>query len=108
MHWQHQKDAATRAVAGINGVKGVDNLVNVNPALGAEDIKEKIQNALKRSPAIEDRNVLVEVIGDRVVLHGQVRSASEREEAERIAWSAPGLTDVANHIQVAEPAAVGH
>jgi len=101
--WQQQKDAAAAAVAGINGVKGVDNLVNVNPAIAAEDVKEKIQAALKQSPAIEDRNVLVEVNGDRVVLHGQVRSMAEREEAERIAWSAADISDVANHIQVAEP-----
>jgi len=101
--WEYQKDAAVAAVAAINGVRGVDDLVNVNPAIGAEDVKEKIQAALKRSPSIEDRNVLVEVNGDRVVLHGQVRSLAEREEAERIAWSSPGITDVANHIQVAEP-----
>ncbi len=103
VEWQYQKDAAAAAVAAINGVKGVDNLVNVNPAIGAEDVKEKIEAALKRSPSIEDRNVLVEVNGDRVVLHGQVRSLAERQEAELIAWSASGITDVANHIQVAEP-----
>jgi osmotically-inducible protein OsmY len=34
-----------------------------------------------------------------------VRSIPEREEAERIAWSAPGVADVANHLAVSEPAA---
>ncbi len=37
-----------------------------------------------------------------MVLHGEVRSIPEREEAERIAWFAPGVSDVANHILVAE------
>lgn len=101
--WQYQKDAAARAIADLTGVKGVDNLVNVNPSLDAEDLKEQIEAALRRSATIEDRNVLVEVNADKVVLHGEVRSIPEREEAERIAWAAPGVADVANHILVAAP-----
>ena len=100
--WLEQKEGASRAVAAITGVKGVDNLINVNPSLDAEALKLHIESALRRSPNIEDRNVLVEVNNDKVVLHGQVRSVAEREEAERIAWSPAGVADVANHIVVAE------
>lgn len=106
--WQVQKDAASAAIGDLNGVKGVDNLVSVNPALDAEDIKEQIESALRRSATIEDRNVLVEATSDKVVLHGEVRSIPEREEAERIAWSAPGVADVANHILVSQPASAAH
>jgi osmotically-inducible protein OsmY len=35
-----------------------------------------------------------------VVLDGTVRSWLEREEAERVAWSAPGVTTVDNRIKV--------
>jgi osmotically-inducible protein OsmY len=100
--WQVQRDAAAAAVCGLTGVKGVDNRVAVNPAMNAEDTKEQIEAALRRSAAIEDRNVLVEVNNDKVVLHGEVSSIPEREEAERIAWSAPGVADVANHILIAQ------
>jgi osmotically-inducible protein OsmY len=106
--WQVQKDAAADAISKLTGLKGVENLVSVNPVMNAEDIKEQIEAALKRSAAIEDRNVLVEVNQDKVVLHGEVRSIPEREEAERIAWSAPGVSDVANHILIAEPVPAGH
>ena len=99
---QYQKDAAAVAMAGLTGLNGVENLLGVSPAVSAEDIKEQIEAALKRSATIEDRNILVEVREDKVVLHGEVRSVPEREEAERIAWSAPGISDVANHILVAE------
>jgi osmotically-inducible protein OsmY len=101
---EHQRDSAAAAVARLAGVKGVENLLIVNPAADARDAKEQIEAALKRSAVIQGRNILVDVTGDRVVLHGQVRSLEVRDEAERIAWSAPGISDVANHIQVAEPA----
>jgi osmotically-inducible protein OsmY len=105
--WQYQKDAAARVVAELTGVKGVDNLISVNPSLDVEGVKEQIESALRRSPTIEDRNILVEVNNDKVVLHGEVRSAAEREEAEKTAWSAPGVADVANHILVAEAVSPG-
>ena len=105
--WQYQKEAAAVAVAGLTGAKGVDNLINVNPALDIEQVKEQIEAALRRSPTIEARNVLVEVNHDKVVLHGEVRSVGEREEAEKIAWAAPGVTDVANHVLVAEAVSPG-
>jgi osmotically-inducible protein OsmY len=36
-----------------------------------------------------------------VILKGSVRSWIEREEAERVAWSAPGVTGVEDRIVVA-------
>jgi len=103
--WQYQKDGAARAIAELTGVRGVDNLVSVNPALDATGIKEQIEAALRRSAAVEDRNILVEVNNDKVILHGEVRSIAERDEAERIAWTAAGVADVADHILVGALAA---
>ena len=45
------------------------------------------------------------VEGDKVTLRGRVRSAFEREEAERAAWRAPGVHSVDNRIVVGEFAA---
>ena len=102
LDWQYQKEAAANAVAGLTGAKGVDNLINVNPSLNSEGVKQQIESALRQSPTIEDRNILVEVNHDKVVLHGEVHSIAEREEAEKTAWAAMGVADVANHIVVAE------
>jgi osmotically-inducible protein OsmY len=100
--WQYQKDGAGGAVACLTGVKGVDNLVSVNPLASAENTKQQIDAALKRCAAIVAQNILVEVTNDKVTLYGEVRSIPEREEAERIAWSAPGIADVANHLMIGE------
>ncbi|HYL73680.1 MAG TPA: BON domain-containing protein [Bryobacteraceae bacterium] len=104
LNWRYQVDAAVEAVANLTGVRGVDNRLIVDPLLDAVDIKTKIEAALERSAIIDGRNVLVEVENDKVALHGEVRSIPESEEAERIAWSAPGVADVANHLLVVEPA----
>lgn len=106
--WQYQKDAAASAVTYLTGVQGVDNLIMVNPLAGAEDKKQQIEAALRRCATIEDRNIVVEVNHDLVALYGEVRSLPEREEAERIAWSAPGVCDVQNHLTVGEGILAGH
>ena len=41
------------------------------------------------------------VQGSTVILKGTVRSFAEREEAEREAWAAPGVTAVENRIAIA-------
>lgn len=102
---QEQKESAAQVLRELADLKGVDNLIAVGPALDADVIKDQIEADLARNASIEDRNILVEVNHDRVVLHGEVRSISEREEAERVAWAAAGVSDVANHILVAETVA---
>lgn len=38
--------------------------------------------------------------GETVILTGRVRSWAEKQEAERVAWSAPGVVSVDNRIVV--------
>lgn len=101
--WQYQRDGAATAVSDLMGVRGVENLINVNPMVKAEDIKKQIQAALRRSAIVDSKNILVEVAGDKVALYGDVRSIPERDEVERIAWSAPGVSDVADRVSIAVP-----
>jgi osmotically-inducible protein OsmY len=98
--WQFQKGAAERAVRDLIGVKGVSNLIEVKPKVSATEIKSQIEAALKRNAEFDASRITVETDGDKVVLRGTVRSAFEKEEAERAAWRAPGVRYVDNRIVI--------
>ena len=75
----------------------------VRPGTGSDrwfEIKSKIEEALKRNAELEARRIQVETIGNKVILRGTVRSWWQKKEAERVAWQAPGVTQVENQIEV--------
>lgn len=101
VEWQYQKNTAESAIRRIKGVKGVTNSILVEPKAEPAEIKNKIMNAFKRNAEVDADRIQVEADGSKVVLKGSVRSWIEREEAERVAWSAPGVTKVEDRIVVA-------
>jgi osmotically-inducible protein OsmY len=65
-----------------------------------EELKKKIQEALIRNAQIDADRITVEIQGTTAVLKGTVRAWAEKKEAERVAWSAPGITQVENRISI--------
>jgi osmotically-inducible protein OsmY len=100
VEWQYQRQTAENAVRRIKGVKGVSNLIQLKPRAEPEQIKKKIQEAFRRNAELDANRIMVETNGSEVILKGTVRSWIEREEAERVAWSAPGVTKVVDQIIV--------
>ena len=100
VEWQYQKQDAERVVRRLSGVRGVTNLILVTPRLTASELKEKIELALVRSAQLDAQRITVEVQGTKAILRGTVRAWAEREEAERAAWAAPGITAVENLITI--------
>lgn len=96
--WQYQKEEAERVVRHLRGVNGVINEIVVKPQVTPSDVKKKIEDALVRSATIDASRITVEVQGNKAILKGRVRAWAEREEAERAAWSAPGISSVENRI----------
>jgi osmotically-inducible protein OsmY len=96
----YQRRAAERAVRYLEGVRGVTNLITVTPKVEPSDIKREIERTFQRQAALDAESISIEVNGAEIELHGQVRSWAERYEAERAAWSAPGVATVRDHITV--------
>ncbi|SCG39477.1 BON domain-containing protein [Micromonospora halophytica] len=103
VEWEYQRRAAERVVGRLTGVRGVSNGVSVRPATrpSGADLPDRIVDALARSGATEPDRISVRVYGDTVVVDGLVHSVTERDEVERVVWSAPGIREVHNHVTVA-------
>ena len=102
--WNYQKTAAERAVRYLGGVRGISNLIEVKPKVTPQEVKTKIEAALKRNAELDAKRITVETSGTKVTLKGNVRSWAERTDAERAAWSAPGVKEVDDRLMVASAA----
>jgi len=101
VEWQFQRSAAEEAVRFLSGMKGLIMRITVRqPKVSALDVSTRIEEALKRNATLDAKKIAVEAEGGKVTLRGTVRSWAEREDAENVAWSAPGVTTVDDRILV--------
>lgn len=98
--WQHQRVSAERAVGQVMGVIGVTNGVVLAPDATPDRVHTAIKAALMRSAELEGDRVEVTSVAGDVTLEGRVRTWAERHAAEFAAWSAPGVTNVNNHLVI--------
>ncbi len=98
VEWEYQRKAAQNFVQHLLGVKGISNMIIVKPSLTVAGIETDIKLAFQRSALLDAKQIHVEISDNKVILQGKVRNYGEREEAERVAWAAPGVLSVDNQI----------
>jgi osmotically-inducible protein OsmY len=77
--------------------------VALKPKVNPSDIQQKINTAFQRTASIDSNRISVDVVGNKVILRGKVRSFAEKEDAESAVWSAPGVANVECKLEVEEP-----
>lgn len=102
VEWEYQRRAAERAVRGLSGVRGVTNQISLRPrmTIDRQEALRKLEEALARAVDTPGERLKAVIEDDKIVLSGVVRSWLERDEAERIAWSTPGVASVENRVVV--------
>jgi len=102
VEWEYQRSAAVSQIENLVGVRRIINNIEVKGSQPVKDIKERIREALHRSASIDAEKIDVKTKGDTVTLSGTVRSWTEREDAENAVWSAPGIINVVNNLEIEE------
>jgi osmotically-inducible protein OsmY len=98
--WNYQKTAAKDAVSKLMGVTGVFNNITIKSESKDAVEKEDIENALKRNWSLNAEDINVKVSDHKVTLTGTVGSWYQKDEAARIAWSASGVWEVHNELEI--------
>jgi osmotically-inducible protein OsmY len=96
--WQASRIEST--VRAIKGVTVVANLLCIRRHAVPSDVKQRIEAAFLRSAEVDAAQIHVESRDDTIFLTGIVHSLHEKGEAERTAWSAPGVAGVVNALAV--------
>jgi osmotically-inducible protein OsmY len=98
----YQREAAARALRNLAGVRGISNMITIKPTVRVSpaDVRREIYDSFRRNADLEARRIGVDVKDSKVVLHGNVHTWSEADEARRAAWSVPGVAEVENKLVV--------
>jgi osmotically-inducible protein OsmY len=96
--WEFQREAAMRAVSYIRGVTGVANNISLTENDYVTVMKDAVEAAIQRNAPLTAQAITVEVNGHELTLRGSVRSWSERQQAEDVAWAAAGVAHVKNDL----------
>lgn len=101
VNWYYQKSSAERDVRALSGVRSVVNNIEIEPHAKPENVKKKIEAALRRHAEIEAKDIRVTVRDDdEVLLEGKVRNWDEKFAVENAAWSASGVKNVRDKLTI--------
>ncbi len=105
--WQFQKFAAAEALRTLYGILGVTNNIALKTQPQPKDVRNRIQQAFKRSAQLDSDAIAFGISDGTVTLEGTVDSWAARERAEAAVWSAPGVRNVVDNLVVRSVSARG-
>jgi len=100
LEWDYQRRSAEKAIRPLIGVVGISNEITLRTRPQLADLSRKIEEALTRQAIREAKHIQVAIDGNTVKLTGTVNSWHQREAAQGVAWSAPGVRFVVNELRV--------
>jgi len=98
--WNYQREAAKKIIKNHSGVMGVINNITIKTDKHDAIEQAAIECALERNSSIDELGIQVDVEGNNVTLKGTVNSFYAKDEAEQIAWNAPGVWTVDNELVI--------
>lgn len=98
--WDYQRRSAKRAIEDMPSVEGVFSKITLKPRASAANTESMVKRALLRNASLDANTITVSVVGNKVILHGEVASYAEKKQAGIAAWSSPHVTDVDNKITI--------
>ena len=100
--WEYERVSAKTSVENLTGVRSVYNFITIKPKIKPSDISQQITAAFQRSATLDANKIRVEVVGNKVILRGTVRSFAEKEDAEKAARLAPGVSTIESKLEISE------
>lgn len=98
VEWNYQKEAARKTVSTVVGLKGVINHIKIESEVENTIEKLSIEKSFERNWSLNAKSIQVKAENHRVTLTGTVDSLYQKDEAERIAFNAPGVWFVNNDL----------
>lgn len=98
--WHFQLQAAIDDLELLQGVREIRSDAQIRPPVQAEQVHEKIKQALASIAPLDADRIDVTAEGSEVTLSGEVTSWHEKGLAESTAWCVPGVAQVTNQITV--------
>jgi osmotically-inducible protein OsmY len=98
VEWDYQRSIVEHFVRGLEGVRGVANLIDISPK--SCHSKSSARSRKRRNAKFDAKRVSVQAFGSEVNLTGIVSSCAAREEAERRAWVCSGRVKGRKSIKV--------
>jgi len=95
-----QRDAAERIALRVAGVSEVRNRLKVWTAVSAEDVAERLAEAIGVDAIVGADGITVTVRDNVVTLSGSVRSRDDRDAAVTAAARTPGVVGISDEIRV--------